>query len=336
MLDVGGVILQILISIKGEMSLYSYLVKRIISLVPILFVVSLVIFMLTHLTPGDPATFILGKDATKEQIEALRAQLGLNLPIYEQYMQWLGNAFRGDLGTSYFMNSSVTEAIFSHLKPTIALLIWAEIVALIIAIPLGIAAAGKRGTFLDQTIMGFSLMGLAIPGFLLGLFLLLLFGVKLQWLPVAGYQPLSSGLWNHLKFIIMPAISLGFIEAALIARMMRSSMLEVLNANYIKTARAKGVMERNVIYKHALRNAFLPVLTVIGHSLGFLVAGAVVIETIFNIPGIGQLVINSVERRDYAVIQGVVLLITTSYVFINLFIDVLYVFIDPRVRLERN
>lgn len=316
--------------------LFNYIVKRILSLIPVLFVVSIVIFMIIHITPGDPATAILGFEASEEQIENLREELGLNAPVIEQYFSWIGGVFKGDLGTSYFMKQPVTTAIFEHLKPTLSLSILAQLVAVIIAIPLGIAAANRRGSFADQAIMGASLLGMAIPSFLLGLFLILLFGVKLGWLPVAGYQPLSAGLWNHLKYLIMPAISLGAIQAALIARMTRTSMLDVLNTDYIKTARAKGVKNHNVIYKHAFRNAFLPILTVIGQSLGTLVAGAVVTETIFNIPGIGQLIINSVMRRDFAVIQGVVLFVTFSYVFINLFIDLLYGYVDPRVRLERK
>lgn len=316
--------------------MHIYLLKRILSLIPVLFVVSIVIFMIIHLTPGDPASVILGKEATAEQLEALREQLGLNQPLHEQYLNWITGVLQGDLGTSYFMKETVTQAIFDHLKPTLSLVILAEIVALLMAIPIGIAAARRRGSVTDQAIMGFSLLGLSIPSFLLGLFLILLIGVGLGWLPVAGYQPLSAGLWNHLKHLIMPAISLGVVEAALIARMTRSSMLEVLSSNFIKTARSKGAKERIVIYKHALRNAFLPVLTAIGLSIGFLVAGAVVTETIFNIPGIGQLIVNSVERRDYAVIQGVVLFVTLAYVFINLIIDIIYGIIDPRVRLERN
>jgi peptide/nickel transport system permease protein len=316
--------------------LYMYLIKRIFSLIPVLLVVSLVIFMISHLTPGDPTAFILGSEATVKQMEDLREQLGLNLPVYMQYIHWIGGVFQGDLGASLFMKESVIKAILDHLKPTLTLAALAQIIALVIAIPIGIAAARRRGSIADQFIMGFSLLGLAIPSFLLGLCFILLFGVKLQWLPIAGYQPLSTGLWNHFKYLIMPAVSLGFILVALIARMTRSSMLEVLNANYIKTARSKGVNETNVVYRHALRNAFLPVLTVIGQSLGFLIAGAVIIETIFNIPGIGQLIINSVKRRDYPVIQGVVLFVTIIYVFINLIIDMLYVVIDPRVRLDRE
>lgn len=313
-----------------------YLVKRILALIPVLFVVSVVIFLIIHITPGDPASVILGESATAQDVEALRQQLGLDLPIYQQYMNWITDVLRGDLGESYFMKESVSEAIFSHLQPTLSLAILAQIIALLIAIPLGITAALRRGTAADQTVMGFSLLGMAIPSFLLALFLILLVGVKLQWLPVAGYKPLEAGLWNHLKYLILPAVSLGAIQSALITRMTRSSMLEVLNMNYMKAARSKGVKDRQLIYKHALRNAFLPILTVIGQTFGGLVTGAVVTETIFNIPGIGQLIINSVERRDYEVIQGVVLFVTCVYVFINLIVDILYGVIDPRVRLERK
>ncbi|EST51532.1 peptide ABC transporter [Brevibacillus panacihumi W25] len=313
-----------------------YLVKRILALIPVLFVVSVVIFLIIHITPGDPASVILGESATAQDVEALRQQLGLDLPMYQQYMNWILDVLRGDLGESYFMKESVSEAIFSHLQPTLSLAILAQIIALLIAIPLGITAALRRGTAADQTVMGFSLLGMAIPSFLLALFLILLVGVKLQWLPVAGYKPLEAGLWTHLKYLILPAVSLGAIQSALITRMTRSSMLEVLNMNYMKAARSKGVKDRQLIYKHALRNAFLPILTVIGQTFGGLVTGAVVTETIFNIPGIGQLIINSVERRDYEVIQGVVLFVTCAYVFINLIVDILYGVIDPRVRLERK
>lgn len=313
-----------------------YIIKRILSLIPVLFVVSVVIFLIIHITPGDPASIILGQEATQEQIDALREQLGLNQPVYEQYLSWVGGVFKGDFGTSIFMKQSVLSAIFEHLQPTLSLAILAQVISLFIAIPLGIAAANRRGSLADSSIMGVSLMGMSIPSFLLGLFLLLLFGVQLGWLPVAGYKPLSEGFITHLKYLIMPAISLGAIQAALIARMTRTSMLEVLNTNYIKTARAKGVKNRKIVYQHALRNAFLPILTVIGQTFGTLIAGAVVTETIFNIPGIGQLIINSVERRDYAVIQGVVLFVTFAYVFLNLLIDLLYGIIDPRVRLDKK
>lgn len=313
-----------------------YIIKRILSLIPVLFVVSLAIFLIVHLTPGDPAAAILGIEASEEQIEALNEEMGLNLPIHQQYLNWVTGVLQGDFGDSYFMDEPVTAAILSHLGPTVSLAILAEIVALILAIPIGILAAYKRGSFTDQSLMVISLFGMAVPSFLLGLLLMLAFSVYLQWLPVAGYKPLSAGLWNHIRYLILPAISLGAIQAALVARMTRSSMLEVLGKNFIKTARSKGVKERKVVTKHALRNAFLPILTVIGQSFGTLVTGAVVVETIFNLPGLGQLIINSIERRDFAVIQGVVLFVTLVYVLINLVVDLLYGVIDPRVRLGRK
>ncbi|MCM3709103.1 ABC transporter permease [Sporosarcina luteola] len=313
-----------------------YFLKRLLSLIPVLFIVSIVIFMIIHLTPGDPASLVLGEEATEEQIQAMRADMGLDLPILTQYFHWIGNALQGDLGTSYFMRQPVTEAIVSHLAPTISVAIIAGTISLLISIPIGILAATRRGTNTDRTVMGISLIGMSVPSFLLGLFLILLFGVKLRWLPVAGYQPITDGFFGHIKYLILPSIALGSMHAALIARMTRSSLLEVLNMNYIKTARSKGVHEYLIITRHTLRNAFLPILTVIGQTFGSLIAGAVVTETIFNIPGIGQLIINSVERRDYAVIQGVVLFVTCTYVLINLIVDLLYGVIDPRVRLNKK
>lgn len=313
-----------------------YIIKRILSLIPVLFVVSIAIFLIVHLTPGDPAAAILGLEASEEQIQELNETMGLNLPIYQQYFNWVSGVLQGDFGDSYFMNEPVTDAIFKHLGPTVSLAFLAEIVALVLALPIGILAAYRRGSFTDKSLMVISLLGMAIPSFLLGLLLMLAFGVALQWLPVAGYKPLSQGLWNHLRYLILPAISLGAFQAALVARMTRSSMLEVLNKGFIKTARAKGVKEHKVVIKHAFRNAFLPILTVIGQSFGALVTGAVVVETIFNLPGLGQLIMNSIERRDFAVIQGVVLFVTLIYVFINLIVDLLYGVIDPRVRLERK
>lgn len=313
-----------------------YILKRVLSLIPVLFVVSVAIFLIVHITPGEPAAVILGLEATEDQVQELREEMGLNLPIYEQYFNWVTDVIHGDLGNSYFMKEPVTEAIMKHLEPTLSLAILGEIVALILAIPVGIIAAYRRGSAIDQSLMVISLLGMAVPSFLLGLLLMLLVGVHLQWLPVAGYEPIPEGLWEHIKYLILPAISLGAIQAALVARMTRSSMLEVLNTNFIKTARSKGVKEYKVVIKHALRNAFLPILTVIGQSFGTLVTGAVVVETIFNLPGIGQLIINSIERRDFAVIQGVVLFVTLVYVLINLIVDLLYGVIDPRVRLERK
>lgn len=314
-------------------ALLAFLIRRVLHTIPILLVVLTATFFIVHLTPGDPASVILGEEATKAQIADLRESMGLNAPIAVQYFTWLFAAVRGDLGDSVFMGQPVTQAILSHIGPTIALATIALLIGILIAIPLGITAARKRGTATDQTIMTVSLLGISVPSFLLGLFFALIFGVWLGWLPVAGYGSIDSGLWNYLKYLIMPAVALGAMQAALLVRMTRSSMLDTLNKEYIKVARAKGTKERTVIYRHALKNAFLPILTVIGQSLGGLITGAVVVETIFNVPGIGQLIINSVERRDFPTIQGTVLFVTVAFVFVNVVVDILYGVLDPRVRL---
>jgi len=313
-----------------------YFIKRILSVIPVLLIVAVVVFFLIHLTPGDPASVILGPDATTEAVEQLQEELGLNLPIYPQFINWFLGVLQGDLGWSLYMDMPVTEAFLQFLGPTISLTLLAEMVAILIAIPMGILAAKRQGTVIDQSVTTFTLLGISIPNFLLALLLVLLFSVNLGWLPVAGYQPISNGIWLHIKHLILPAIALGSIQAALIARVTRASMLDVLNSNYIKTAKAKGVKEKFIIYKHGLRNAFIPILTVIGQSIATLIAGAVVTETVFNIPGIGQLIINAITRRDFEVIQGAILIIAAIYVFINLAIDLLYGLIDPRVRLNRK
>jgi peptide/nickel transport system permease protein len=312
----------------------SYLIKRVLALVPVLGVVAVVVFLLIHLTPGDPAAVILGPEASAADVAALRAQLGLNDPLYLQFLRWLGGVLQGDLGQSLFIRQPVTAVLADALGPTLSLAIMAELLALVIAVPAGIVAARRRGTAVDRAFMGGALLGISVPSFLSGLFLVLVFAVGLGWFPVAGFRPLEDGLGRHLTYLVLPAIALGGLQAALIARTTRSSMLDVLTENYMKTAKAKGLSERVRIYKHALRNAALPVLTVIGQTFGTLIAGAAVVETVFNIPGIGQLVVNSVERRDFVVIQGVVLLIAVSYVLINLVVDVLYSALDPRIRVD--
>ncbi|PIC73662.1 ABC transporter permease [Sporosarcina sp. P17b] len=314
----------------------NFIIRRLLSLVPVLFVVSIVVFLLVHITPGDPASVMLGPEASPQEVAELQDQLGLNRPIVEQYVTWVGNIFKGDLGNSVFMKQPVLTAFLEHLGPTLSLAILAQLFAIFIAIPLGVLSAKFRGTVLDQSFMIVALVGISVPSFLLGLFLILLFGVELRWFPVAGYKTLASGFGQHLRYLVMPAIALGSMQAALIARMTRSSMLDVLSSNYIKTARSKGVKEIVITLKHSLRNAFVPILTIIGQTFGTLIAGAAVVETVFNIPGIGQLIINSVERRDFEVIQGSVLLIAVSYVTVNLIIDLLYGVVDPRLRVGKK
>lgn len=314
----------------------AYLVKRILGLIPVLLVVAVTVFFIIHLTPGDPAAVILGPQATADEVAQLRSAMGLDVPIYQQFIRYFARIMQGDLGNSIFMHKPVLEAFMDNLGPTLSLAIMAQSIAVVISIPLGLLAASRRGTKTDQTIMIFSMLGISLPNFLLALLLVLLFAVKLAWFPVAGFQPLSHGLINHIRYLVLPAVALGSIQAALITRVTRTSMLDVLSANYIKTAYAKGVVQRRVIFKHALRNAFIPILTVIGQSFGQLMAGAVVTETVFNIPGLGQLIVNAITRRDFEVIQGSVLLIAVIYVLINLSVDLLYGLIDPRVRLDRK
>lgn len=311
-----------------------FLLRRAAALIPVLIVVAIVTFLLIHIMPGDAAAVMLGPEATPAQVETLRESLGLNQPLYVQFFTWVGNALQGDLGQSFFIGLPVSTVIHAALAPTINLAIFAEVVAILIGVPAGIVAARKQGSATDQSVMIGALLGISVPSFLLGLFLMLLFSVLLGWLPVAGYSPLEDGVFETLKYLFLPGIALGSMQAALIARMTRTSMLETLSKPYLKTAKAKGLSGNRIIYKHALRNASMPILTTIGQTLGTLVAGAAVVETVFNVPGIGQLIINSIERRDIVVIQGVILVIAVSYVLINFLVDVLYSVLDPRVRLS--
>lgn len=310
-----------------------YIVNRILSAVLVVFIVSLIVFFVIHITPGNPVSVILGTEATQEQIEELTAKLGLDKSVPEQYISWVGNALRGDLGQSYYRNTTVTQSVAEHFWPTIELAIWAQLIAILIAIPAGIIAAKNKGSVADGAIVGFVLLGMSFPGFLLGIFMMLIFSVQLKLLPVAGYAVWADGALKHIRYILLPALTLGIMQSALITRITRSSMAEVLSSDYIRTAKAKGVKAQKILYKHALKNAINVILTTIGSSFSQLVAGAAVIETVFNIPGMGQLAMNAVTTRDYAVLQGVVIVICVMLVIINLIIDLLYGIFDPRVRL---
>ncbi len=300
---------------------------------PVLLVVAVFVFSLIHITPGDPAAYMLGPSASPAEVEHLRTVLGLNLPLYQQFVIWLGRAVRGDLGQSIFMGIPVSVSIAQRLEPTFLLTLLAVVFMVVIGIPAGTLAAVRRNTPADQVIMAVSVLGLSVPSFWLGLNLILLVGVKLRWLPVAGYVPMAQGdVWASVRTVLMPAFSLGFINAALIARMTRSSMLEVLGLDFVRTARAKGLPRAAVIWHHALGNAILPVLTAVGNSFTVLLGGLVVTEQVFAIPGVGQLVINAVLRRDYPVIQGAVLYIVALYIAINIGLDVLYAAADPRIK----
>lgn len=313
-----------------------YILRRLLSLIPILFIVSCVIFLIVYMIPGGPATALLGLEATPDQIKELNAELGFDRPFLIQYIDWLTNVLRGDWGTSYFLHQSVTSAIAEYFVPTLSLAIFAQIIALIVSLPLGILAAYRRGTVLDLTCVTVSLFGSALPGFLLSMFLMLFFGVYLQWFPVAGYAQISEGIGEHLRYLFLPALSLGIVQAAYLTRMTRSSLLDTLFKNYIQTARAKGLKEKKVVLKYALKNGAPVILTAVGQSFGSLITGTIVTETLFNIPGLGMLTLTSINRRDVFVIQGVVLFVTLLYVLVNLIVDILYGFTDPRLRPGRE
>lgn len=310
----------------------AYTIRRLLLTIPVMLLVATAVFLLLHLTPGDPVGVMLGTDASEAQRLAVRKELGLDRPLPVQYAEWLSRAVRGDLGRSLFLDQPVTRALLDRVQPTLLLTVMSSLVAVIIGLPTGVLAARRRGSFLDLGVMGIAMLGISMPTFWLGLNLILLFAVKLRWLPVAGYEPLSSGLWSSLRYLILPSVTLGAAQGALLARMTRSMMLDVLNQDYIRTARAKGLVERSVVVRHALRNAFIPLLTVIGLTFAVLIGGAVVTEQIFNIPGVGRLLILAIGRRDFPLVQGAVLIIAALYVLINLVVDLLYAVVDPRIR----
>nr|WP_243863982.1 ABC transporter permease [Brooklawnia cerclae] len=311
-----------------------FIFRRIIAGIPVLFVVSVVVFLIMHLTPGDPAATMLGPEASPTDVDALRHQLGLDQPILTQYAVWIEGVLRGDLGQSIFLHKAVAAAVGEQIQPTLYLALVAELIAVLIGVPAGIIAAHKQGRSTDLLVIAGAVLGTSLPSFLLGLLLILVFSVGLQWLPSAGYRPPDQGIGPFLSTIILPALALAVMQAALIARMTRTSVIEVLHQNYVTVAQAKGLDGRTITFKHVLRNGALPILTVVAQSFGLLLSGAIVIETVFNVPGIGQLTINAISRRDYPVIQGVVLTTATIYVLINLVVDVLYGVLDPRVRVK--
>ncbi len=309
-----------------------YTLQRLVAMIPVLLVVAVVTFSLIHLTPGDPVALMAGDEATPEQKEAIRRDMGLDKPLYEQLLIYFTDILRGDLGESIFSKFPVTELIKQRLEPTLFIAVFSQIVSIVIAIPLGILAAWKANTWIDRVVMVIAVLGLAIPSFWLGANLIWVFAVKLHWFPAFGYVPISDGILPWIKSITLPSISVGFISAALIARMTRASMLEVLREDYVRTARAKGLGEQAVLLGHAFKNASIPVVTIIGIGIAGLVSGLVVTEAVFGIPGIGRLIVDAVNRRDYPVIQGVILMVTLGYVLINLIVDLIYGYLDPRIR----
>jgi peptide/nickel transport system permease protein len=311
-----------------------YILRRFFGVVPVLILVALGSFLLVHLVPGDPAMVMLGSDAAPQQIEALRSQMGLNRSLPEQFLIWMGQALRGDLGESFFLGRPVTQALIERLPATMQLAVLSLFFSLLIGVPAGILAAVRQNSRWDQVVMVTAMGGISIPSFWLGLFLILVFSVHLGWLPSGGYVPIWEDFGSGLRVLILPAISLGFMQAALIARMTRSSMLEVLRQDYVRTAKAKGLGWWRVVLRHALKNAMIPVITTIGTAFGVLLGGAVIVEIVFTYPGLGRLVVLAVQRRDYPLVQGALLLTSVIYVAVNLAVDLLYSVFDPRIKYE--
>jgi len=295
-------------------------------------IVALFVFLLLHLTPGDPAAIIAGDEASPATVEGVRQKLGLDRPLWEQFAIYVQNLLRGDLGTSIFSNLPVLTLVKQRLEPTLVLAVCTLVVAVFFAVPMGVLAAWKARTLLDRIVMGFSVLGFAVPVFLIGYLLIYLFAIELRWLPVQGYRPLSEGVGQTLRSIVLPAFALGMVYMALIARITRASMLEVLSEDYIRTARAKGSSTRALLLRHALKNAAVPIVTVIGIGLTLLISGVVITETVFNIPGLGRLTVDAILKRDYPIIQGLIILFAGTKVVVNLLIDISYVFFDPRIR----
>jgi peptide/nickel transport system permease protein len=310
----------------------SYIMRRLVLMIPVLVIVAVIIFGLIHITPGDPAAVMAGEDATASDVEDMRERLGLNEPIHIQFIDWFANALRLDFGDSIFLRQPVTEAMMERVQPTFLLTLYALTLAVLISVPAGVIAAVKRNSPVDRLLMVFSISGAAIPGFFFGIVLILLFAVVLGWLPSGGYVDIDDDPIQHFKLMILPTIALGFSTAGLLSRMVRSTMLDVLKEDYVRTAYAKGLPNRHVVLLHALRNALIPAMTVLGISLAGLLGGSVVIETVFSLPGMGRLVVQSIGRRDFPVIQGVVLITAVIQLFVMLIIDVMYVYVDPRVR----
>jgi peptide/nickel transport system permease protein len=309
-----------------------FLLTRLLSTIPVLLVVAVAVFLILRLTPGDPAAVIAGDSATTEQIEQIRASLGLDKSIPVQFAIWAGNALRGDLGESFFFKKQVAELIAQRIEPTLALALCTIVLAVAIAVPLGVLAAWRLGGWLDRALMGFSTLGFSIPVFVLGYLLIWLVSMKLGWLPVQGYRRIEEGFVPFIRHLILPSVTLSIVYVALIARVTRAAVSEALTEDYVRTARSKGLPERTVVLRHALRNAAVPIVTVIGIGLALLIGGVVVTESVYSIPGLGRLTVDAVLARDFPTIQGVILLFSVAYVLINLAIDLSYLLLDPRIR----
>lgn len=310
----------------------SYFLRRILAAIPVMLVVALFVFLLLRLSPGDPAAIIAGDMATPEQLAAIRESLGLNQPLYRQFFVWIWQLLQGDFSTSLMAHTPVLDMIGQRVEPTISLALVSILFTIIISVPLGVLAAWKHGSWIDNLVMSTSVLGFSVPVFVIGYVLITVFAIELKWLPVQGFRSISDGIVPFAQRIVLPALTLSSVYIALVARMTRASMLEVLGEDYIRTARAKGLAEVHVLFRHALRNAMIPILTVIGTGFAMMISGVVVTESVFNIPGLGRLIVDAVLARDYPVIQGMILLTSGVYVVINLLIDLSYAISDPRIR----
>ena len=326
----GGTSAPLSCSNRGP-TMLGYILRRILAVIPVMLLVAIFVFLLLRLTPGDPAAIIAGDVATPEQLDRIREVMGLNKPLLSQFLAWMGQLLRGDLGISLISHTPVSGMILNRIGPTISIAVLTIAMSVALAVPMGVLAAWRHRTVFDYAVMTFSVLGFSIPVFVIGYLIILVFSLKLGWFPVQGFTPISAGLAPFLKSAFLPALTLTTIYVALIARMTRASMLEVLGEDYIRTARAKGAPERRVLFRHALRNAAVPILTVIGTGFALLISGVVVTETVFNIPGIGRLTVDAILARDYPVIQAMILLTSFLYVLVNLVIDLSYSFFDPRI-----
>ncbi len=312
--------------------MFAYIIRRLIATIPVMGIVAIFVFSLLYLAPGDPAAIIAGDLATAEDIARIHHQLGLDQPFLVRFGQWAWGVLHGDLGISIFTNLPVWTLIQQRLEPTAALTISTLILSIAVAVPMGVLAAWRVGTWVDRAVMGFAVLGFSLPAFVLAYLLILVFSVEFDWLPVQGYVSIRDGVIPFLQHLVLPSTALGLIYAALIARITRTSMLEVLSQDYIRTAQAKGLATHNVLIGHALKNAAVPIATIIGIGVALLISGVIVTETVFAIPGIGRLTVDAILRRDYPIIQGVILLFSAAYVIVNLLVDLSYTFLDPRVR----
>ncbi len=312
--------------------MFAYIIRRILATIPVMAVVAIFVFALLYLSPGDPAAIIAGDTATVDDIARIRAHLGLDRPVYIQFGTWVWRLLHGDLGISIFTNLPVAKLIEQRLEPTAALSLATLIVSVVVAIPMGVLAAWRAGSWIDRVVMVFAVLGFSVPVFVLAYILIYVFAIWADVLPVQGYVSITQGIRPFLSHIILPSIALGMIFAALIARITRASMLDVLAQDYIRTAQAKGLSSGQVLIGHALKNAAVPIVTIIGIGVALLIGGVVVTETVFAIPGLGRLTVDAILRRDYPIIQGIILIFSAAYVLVNLLVDLSYTLLDPRIR----